>query len=302
MISDMEKLFGATSRLSPFVQKLGYSGSPLPLDEWLKLQAIIDSSPEVSGKKRMQLPAAIVSCAQCGETLKRTAFELRKHFKRGHDPFYCSNECWGRAENIRRHGERRCVRCNGPAPRRNSFGTAKLGRIFCSLACKEEELREELEQRVLARMKPCERCNSMFVPANSSIRFCGRECASRHHAGAMQKKNNPRWKDGAFARRTTPHSTSRFRELRPLVLKRDGQKCVLCAATQSPAPRKSLEVHHIDEEPTNNRVANLVTLCRPCHEKAHFSPEKKTLRIQLQMHADLPLSTTSKWKKPNAFL
>lgn len=159
----------------------------------------------------------------------------------------------------------------------------------------EAERAKEYEQRVLSRMKPCERCNAMFVPANSSIRFCSRQCASRDHAANMLKENNPRWKDGASASRVKPHVTKRFRELRPMVMARDGQRCVLCATGGgNGAPR--LEVHHIDENPLNNRVSNLITLCRTCHEMVHFSPEKETLSARLKTQAAIPLSTTSRWK------
>ena len=31
-----------------------------------------------------------------------------------------------------------------------------------------------------------------------------------------------------------------------------------------------LEVHHVDGEPTDNRIANTIPLCRDCHHKATF--------------------------------
>jgi len=248
-----------------------------------------------TGEKRVNLPPAIVSCAQCGKNLLRQACDVRKHFKRGYAPFYCSNECWGRAENLQRYGARVCARCGDPAPKKlGQFGSQKEGRIFCSAECHEAERLEEYEQRVLARMRPCARCNALFVPPNSASQFCSQPCASRAHAQRMAKEGNPRWRDGVSASRVKPHVTRRFRELRPLVMKRDGQRCVLCEETEK------LEVHHIDENPLNNRTANLVTLCRPCHEKVHFSPEKAILSDQLKTHAETPLSMTYRWKKQRA--
>lgn len=44
---------------------------------------------------------------------------------------------------------------------------------------------------------------------------------------------------------------------------RDGNSCVLCQANGN------LEVHHINEEPSDNNQTNLVTLCRPCHRAIH---------------------------------
>lgn len=292
MISVPENLSGAASRLSQCVRDLGYSGCPITLDEWSTLQETIASTPTLAGKKRLNLPPVIVSCAQCGTTTARQAAEIRKHFARGLTEFYCSNECWGRGENEKRHGRRECYRCGAPAPRRASFGSAAIGRVFCSAECLEAERQEELEQRMLERMKPCARCNAMFVPANRNQRFCSRECAAREHSGAMLGESNPRWKDGVSAQRSAPHVARRYRELRPLVMRRDGEKCVVCDAT------KGLEVHHIDENPLNNRASNLVTLCRPCHEKAHFSPLSTVMSELLSIYAETPLSMTSRWRKP----
>lgn len=41
---------------------------------------------------------------------------------------------------------------------------------------------------------------------------------------------------------------------------------------QNPAcfnPSKSIDVHHIDKNRNNNRLENLITLCRKCHRKVH---------------------------------
>jgi len=47
------------------------------------------------------------------------------------------------------------------------------------------------------------------------------------------------------------------------------QQCRLCQTTAA------LEVHHIDHEPTNNQVDNLITLCRTCHMQYHHKPESE---------------------------
>lgn len=285
---------GGASRLSPAVRRLGYSGSPLPLDEWWKLQEIIRSTPELAGSKRLHLPPVIVFCAQCGKQETRSTAEVSKHYRRGHEEFYCSMDCWGRGTNIKRFGERLCMRCGEAAPKATSSGTHRSGRIFCSKECAEAERAEEYEQRVLERMKPCERCNAMFVPARDAIRFCSRECSSRAHSARMLKGGNPRWKNGVFAQRSAPHIARRFREMRPLILRRDGERCVLCEST------KRLHVHHIDEDPLNNRAVNLVTLCPKCHHRVHFSDDKQMLSEKLSKYTEKPMSTTYRWKKTTA--
>jgi len=294
MTYDPTQLFGEPSRLSQVVRNLGYSGSPLPLDEWLKLQAIIVSMQAAGGPKRVNLPSAIVSCAQCGKNTVRQACDVVKHQKNNRQHFYCSNVCWGRGENLHRHGARICVRCGAAAPRRASWGAPAAGRIFCSKECLTQERAEEFEHRALTRMQPCKTCNGLFIPWNSNSEYCSRPCASRKHAAAMVKQGNPMWKDGAAASRVKPHVTRRFREMRPLIMRRDGQRCVLCAATEN------LHVHHIDENPLNNRAVNLITLCPPCHNKAHFSSEKATLCETFKTLAETPMSSTYKWKERSA--
>ncbi|QIC52899.1 putative terminase large subunit [Brucella phage EF4] len=43
-------------KLSPIVRELGFTGSPLPEAQWLKLREIINSTPGVDTSKRLHLP------------------------------------------------------------------------------------------------------------------------------------------------------------------------------------------------------------------------------------------------------
>jgi len=63
--------------------------------------------------------------------------------------------------------------------------------------------------------------------------------------------------------------------LRKKVLKRDNFRCRLCGYA-------FLEVHHIDRNPENNNLDNLVTLCRKCHFEIHARDylEPKSYREQ----------------------
>ena len=64
--------------------------------------------------------------------------------------------------------------------------------------------------------------------------------------------------------RTYARSSSGFRSTRPLALKRDGHRCVVC---QQP----SRTVHHVDEfrDTQDSNIDNLVTLCALHHAAAH---------------------------------
>ena len=44
-----------------------------------------------------------------------------------------------------------------------------------------------------------------------------------------------------------------------------GRRCVECKRTDI-----ALEVHHVNGDTTDNRLANVIPLCRDCHHKATF--------------------------------
>lgn len=56
-----------------------------------------------------------------------------------------------------------------------------------------------------------------------------------------------------------------YKQVRPLVLERDDNKCTLCNSD------KRINVHHIIERSAggSNDVYNLVTLCYECHKEQH---------------------------------
>jgi hypothetical protein len=47
---------------------------------------------------------------------------------------------------------------------------------------------------------------------------------------------------------------------------RDGYRCVLCGKEQK---TRTLETHHINCDPYDDREDNMVTLCHSCHRLAH---------------------------------
>jgi hypothetical protein len=52
---------------------------------------------------------------------------------------------------------------------------------------------------------------------------------------------------------------SEFMMIRPEVKQRDSYQCQFCGQTNF------LEIHHLDEDKTNNSLDNLLTLCLWCH-------------------------------------
>lgn len=67
---------------------------------------------------------------------------------------------------------------------------------------------------------------------------------------------------------------SKARQLKKELVKKRGHKCEVCGWT------KTVQLHHIDEDPTNNTEFNSVILCPNHHSLAHVTDVKIKLTIQ----------------------
>ena len=120
---------------------------------------------------------------------------------------------------------------------------------FCSRGC-----------AVTFRAQPkgrgvCAHCSKPLTGKDQKV-YCGRECYDAHRRGSSTSaRGYDESYNGAYLR------------LKPQVLVRDGQACVMTGA------RRALEVHHIDHDPRNNRLANLITLSKAAHAQYHAMPD-----------------------------
>lgn len=65
------------------------------------------------------------------------------------------------------------------------------------------------------------------------------------------------------------------------VLYKAARTCCVCRV-----PRKPVEIHHIDEDPSNNVASNLIVICRNCHDEAHTKHTmSKNLSIDYLRHS-----------------
>lgn len=114
---------------------------------------------------------------------------------------------------------------------------------FCSRSCRTIWLTDPINGHDCQ----CKECGAWFRSRKSNHTFCSQRCAGRVSHRNIRTGGN--WDE---------------------VLKRDGYKCRLCERTAS------LVVHHLDgtgessvESGSNHNLANLVVVCRPCHQKIH---------------------------------
>lgn len=180
----------------------------------------------------------VAPCSQCGTPVPMRGYEYAKKMRTASQAIFCGKPCF--ATSMRSHA---CVRCGALALR---------GRKFCSRACQVAANAESLPTAT------CPTCAATFRPRSSRQRFCSRGCANIAHSVRMIGAGNSHFKDG------TSYSKL-FQEMRPLVLGRDGESCVVCQSTVR------LVVHHVDHNPLNNDPTNLIALCNSCHMRHHKS-------------------------------
>lgn len=68
-----------------------------------------------------------------------------------------------------------------------------------------------------------------------------------------------------------------------VVLKKYNNRCAICGKKDFPYKskcksgtfeRRFLEIHHIDGNPVNNQISNLILLCKSCHRKEQLKLRK----------------------------
>lgn len=62
-----------------------------------------------------------------------------------------------------------------------------------------------------------------------------------------------------------------FYLLRTEIRLRDDFRCQYCGRVGN---KKSFNVHHVDEDLSNNKGFNLILLCESCHKRTHYDREK----------------------------
>jgi hypothetical protein len=234
-------------KLSKQILDLGYTGSPLPLDEWLKLLEIIDSGQSKEGtSKRVKLPPVIICCQQCQKEFVRKAGDYHKAITKGQGKF-CSYKCSAKVR-------KKLCQCGKEVGHRN-----RVRCLECTLARREQKKKETQKRNTIQ----CRVCRKDFLRRESSVTACSLACERQAHSVRIAGENNPKWKGGSAKERVKPRNAREFRVVRPIVIEEDGGCCVQCHG------KDRLSVHHIDENALNNDTRNLVTLCGSCHISLH---------------------------------
>ncbi|MFB7113466.1 HNH endonuclease [Streptomyces sp. NPDC056291] len=227
-----------------------------------------------------------LTCGQCGEQFQMAQADHAKKVRKGQTAFFCSYACSGQA----RAQTRPCVGCGTPMSNQQWRHTR-----YCSPACKTANPPKK-GTRKLAE-KPCKQCTKPFRPRSSRTEYCCRDCSNLAHAWRQTGSGNSRFKHGnSYA--------AWFRAMRPLILDRDGRRCVACKSPETfmtvirkgkAQQRTTFHVHHINANSRDNRPENLVSLCKTCHAVHHKSSTTPWPWFA-QYAKDASAFMTSRWK------
>ena len=183
------------------------------------------------------------SCEYCGSTMQTTAYRISRGMGK-----FCGREC---------------------------FDKSKIGKP----SAKDGGISAQ-----------CKQCGVIFKTQKARIaagrgKFCSKNCADVHRVGKytpwnkgrpwpeMAQENNPSWKGGTATEYELIKGGFEYKLWRKSVLERDSYTCQSCGSKQS------LHAHHIlkfsDFPHKRVDISNGITLCKPCHWKAHGKKENK---------------------------
>lgn len=126
---------------------------------------------------------------------------------------------------------------------------------YCSIKCQHLGARR---RKLLA----CYVCGKKFYRKLSKVKkgkkcFCNKSCQTTWRNSQFIGPKHANWKTGLYAYR----SVLLRQKVRPV--------CRLCGTKDD----RVLETHHIDRNRRNNKISNLMWLCRNCHFLVHRYPD-----------------------------
>lgn len=221
-------------------------------------------------------------CARCGVTFPRPFHQHAKALRKNCKDAYCTMTC-ARAHHAVKN-RRRCRQCGEPVQKKTSG--------YCSEACRKEGRAPSSLESV-----PCGLCGTPFRAVSHRTQYCSPACKNEAHALRMIGAGNSHFKGGrSYA--------LWFDLMRPLIIRRDEGKCVACGVKEfsrtilwrgKPILRSNLIVHHVNEDPADNRPENLLLLCQRCHLLHHKSAQTPFPWFDTYL-ASANGSMTSKWR------
>lgn len=212
----------------------------------------------------------VMKCPVCQTIFTRSPSKLRNSLDQCEKMTHtCSPSCMGVMKTHQRTVKLTCEGCGEPFTLSLSEHTRRLkrgdGHHFCSNACygrhRSQTYVGENHHNYTRKEVVCSHCGKVFLRQESKTKtwvtktpFCSKGCYHKHLSGRHTQKGT-----GRGSLRSYPEE---FKKLRKEILKE-----ALCVVCMYPAK----DVHHLDGNPENNLLSNLVPVCRRCHTRHHAS-------------------------------
>lgn len=130
---------------------------------------------------------------------------------------------------------------------------------------------------VETRRRACIRCNNEISPKKySSAKYCSEICRDRDGSYRYRVKHGLIKNPGVGSGNNQPigptHPTYKngIGSFAKRAFERYEHKCAWCKS------KRHLLVHHKNHDRTNNRLSNLIIVCKSCHQKHHTKRDPKT--------------------------
>jgi hypothetical protein len=133
--------------------------------------------------------------------------------------------------------------------------------VYCSKDCSSKGRSNKVKVNCAHCGKELEKLPSEIKKSKTGNMFCDRSCAcSFNNTEFRSGENNPNWKDGSY--KSTAYAKKAFRYYK--------HECAICKFDE----KSCLEVHHIDEDKSNDDIDNLIILCSNHHHMIHYGSLK----------------------------
>lgn len=230
-----------------------------------------------------------VVCENCG-----CEFEKRQDMAKQTEHHFCSDKCDGEWRQDALAGQRsprwsrvtvNCHWCGNNVEKERR--KAQNHRNFCSDECESAWRSEYFSSEITTVERACSICGELIERPPSQFygagQVCSDACKKEYMSAQMSGENNHFWKGGSEG-----YYGPSWKKQRRKALERDGRQCVSCGCSEKDHQEEhgeGLHVHHVtpfrkfglEQHETANRLNNLVTLCRSCHQRWEGVPVRPKL-------------------------
>lgn len=228
-------------------------------------QMVKKNSKYCSSECKSNAHGVVVTCAQCGKSIRRPKSWTASGMKRKQANDYCSRKCYDayRMKPV----SVICEVCGAEFEvwqSRFARGATK----YCSKECRHIGVGQRNKLPDLT--KTCEICGTEFVLDRSykDQRFCSSACYGtwRAKTGIASGENNPGYVDGSTDRTFKRLRNREWKKLANSVREQRGNKCEVCNKVGT---ARKFPVHHKIpwEISKDDSEENLLVVCQSCHAK-----------------------------------